>query len=530
MSIGETIKSLRTKKGMTQEELANALGVSSQAISKWETDKSMPDVSLLMPLSRELGVGVDDLLGGDRYKKFNDEFQKQLPLGPKATLLVSEAALKEFPNDFTFLYRRACDELFFWEDTQQMHYLHSATNHFCELVNKFPDKEPAKSMYSLALSALGQKEKALELAYKCEDRDSLLKRILEGEELLVHKQRTLNKEFWSFYRSLISYNTEESLNTARELLNIMYDSDEYMKSDWLIDFHLAELYLKQGDNVKFACHLEKSYELAKKRRELRHADMFNYSYNYKSELFNKLSIEYPEDMRQFYLADRECFASDSVYDLKKRIVQENIKVVDIRLRTFADYKFFYIYFAHHKDPNLIDAGMRWDLPEDEWMFIVDQQKNPDYEYRGFMFNAQLAYAEKLYNEKKLTGYLAFIDSFVSVGFCNAGDREKYRKTGFNVVIEHSEIPEGARVMTIEHITVSSLFKFCGIEESFIDRVVSDARDNGYEYIESCLDEDGIYMTHEMYQSLHDLYISRGFEVSKQFTIGGRIYVMFQKKL
>ena len=60
-SIGEKIREYRLKKGMTQDALAAELHVSSQAVSKWETGQTMPDISLLLPLSRVLKIGVNEL-------------------------------------------------------------------------------------------------------------------------------------------------------------------------------------------------------------------------------------------------------------------------------------------------------------------------------------------------------------------------------------------------------------------------------------------------------------------------------------
>lgn len=62
MKIGLKITELRKKKGMTQEQLAAALGVSAPAVSKWETGNSYPDITLLCPLARVLGTDVDSLL------------------------------------------------------------------------------------------------------------------------------------------------------------------------------------------------------------------------------------------------------------------------------------------------------------------------------------------------------------------------------------------------------------------------------------------------------------------------------------
>ena len=64
MTIGKRIAHLRKEKGLTQEELAGHMGVSPQAVSKWENDQTCPDISALPKLAKLLGVSVDELLEG----------------------------------------------------------------------------------------------------------------------------------------------------------------------------------------------------------------------------------------------------------------------------------------------------------------------------------------------------------------------------------------------------------------------------------------------------------------------------------
>lgn len=63
-TIGKRISFHRKRLGLTQEQLAQRLGVSAQAVSKWENDQSCPDISLLPELAKIFGVTVDELLGG----------------------------------------------------------------------------------------------------------------------------------------------------------------------------------------------------------------------------------------------------------------------------------------------------------------------------------------------------------------------------------------------------------------------------------------------------------------------------------
>ena len=68
---GITIKKLREKRGMTQTDLAEQIGVSNKAISKWETGKGFPDLSLLQPLALALGVSVIELMNGQHIANKN---------------------------------------------------------------------------------------------------------------------------------------------------------------------------------------------------------------------------------------------------------------------------------------------------------------------------------------------------------------------------------------------------------------------------------------------------------------------------
>ncbi len=75
---GKFIAGERKRKGRTQKQLAEALGISDKTVSKWECGNGFPDVSLLLPLCGELGVSVNELLAGERvaeenYKKKAEE-------------------------------------------------------------------------------------------------------------------------------------------------------------------------------------------------------------------------------------------------------------------------------------------------------------------------------------------------------------------------------------------------------------------------------------------------------------------------
>ena len=62
MTIGESIRYHRKRLGLTQLALAERVGVSVQAISKWETNTGLPDITMAVPLARALGTTTDELL------------------------------------------------------------------------------------------------------------------------------------------------------------------------------------------------------------------------------------------------------------------------------------------------------------------------------------------------------------------------------------------------------------------------------------------------------------------------------------
>ena len=68
---GTTIKQLREARNMTQGSLAEKIGVSSKTISKWETAKGLPDISLLQPLAKALGISVIELMNGEKILNKN---------------------------------------------------------------------------------------------------------------------------------------------------------------------------------------------------------------------------------------------------------------------------------------------------------------------------------------------------------------------------------------------------------------------------------------------------------------------------
>lgn len=98
MSIGKVIRKYRKLRNMTQEEMAARLGVTAPAVNKWENENSCPDVTLLAPIARLLGITTDTLLS------FREELSKE-----EVVRIIQEmdAMLKEKPYDEAFQWAKA---------------------------------------------------------------------------------------------------------------------------------------------------------------------------------------------------------------------------------------------------------------------------------------------------------------------------------------------------------------------------------------------------------------------------------------
>ena len=92
--IGQFISEIRKEKNMNQQDLANLLGVTSKTISRWETGKYMPDLSLFTEISNVLDVSLNELFQGERIigKKNKDSIEIE------AKLEIKEKQYKELIN------------------------------------------------------------------------------------------------------------------------------------------------------------------------------------------------------------------------------------------------------------------------------------------------------------------------------------------------------------------------------------------------------------------------------------------------
>lgn len=114
MIIGNVIKKYRKNKGMTQEEMAARLGVTAPAVNKWEKGNALPDVALLAPIARLLGITTDELLSfkdeltDEEINRYLSEVQKDLESKDFYDVFLSvKKKIEEYPNCEKLIWQAA---------------------------------------------------------------------------------------------------------------------------------------------------------------------------------------------------------------------------------------------------------------------------------------------------------------------------------------------------------------------------------------------------------------------------------------
>lgn len=535
-SIGEKIREHRLKKGMTQDALAAELHVSSQAVSKWEKGQTMPDISLLLPLSRLLEIGVDDLLGGDRRAELERAWQKAVCLGEELSLLVAEDALKEFPDDETFLYRRACDEYFIATKEGKttggsLRYLREAEQHFWELHRKYPENDSYTAFLADVYVALGNKDRALDLLYTVKDKDYKDRKIakcLGGDEEAKYKQEKLNRSTTDLFYLLLSYNTRDSINAAYGLLDVMMKEGKALRGSLVSDLYVkdAYLYLDEGNVDAYAEKLTKAYEAL-----LSYMDLTREPVADPDPLFDHLEHK-REDAASLnaFLLDvwgSKKMAHPATLPLRRRVAEEQLHYYHLHKHEWLAYYQFckrYICKEGYQDFSVCFHTTEQEEREDMYYYATRRSHRA---IEG-MFEYFKNEVERLVGGGKMSGFLAGSMNNI-VAYCNCGAKEKY--TRLPVPEGYTEISGGAKIFSIAEILVADNIKNCGVEEKLLSTALAWAKKDGFTHAEAYLLERMIFPGDDLdFDALVALYQKLGFNVVYDVTEMGRRGYVLRKKL
>lgn len=280
MEFGTKIKNLRNKRGITQEALAKAMGVTPQTVSKWENDVTMPDVALLPELSVFFGVTIDDLFSLNAKKQMeridNRIYEAGLLSETEATQM--EETLREFAK--TAEHRAQALSLI-----AELH-LHQAEIHkrmAAELAREAMELEPDNRSYiSDYCNAMGSFipdwnfrnhhvliQELKDFVKRHPDNraasmwllDNLMadKRLKEAEAELLHLEQVDGAYRTVLYRALLA-----AAKGDKELEQQCYQELEENYADgeeaWLVQLALAERETERQNYEKAIAHYEKAME------------------------------------------------------------------------------------------------------------------------------------------------------------------------------------------------------------------------------------------------------------------------------
>ena len=151
---GERLKKLRIENKLSQDELAEKLGVSAQAVSKWERGKSTPDLAVIVPMAKLLRISTDRLLGNEGFRQDWDARWNQAMLAgdPAGAVKIAEEAQQELPEIRHFRYRQAEAEAQLARKTEdpeeKKRLLFAAEQKLRDIVKEYPEFETGTMFFA----------------------------------------------------------------------------------------------------------------------------------------------------------------------------------------------------------------------------------------------------------------------------------------------------------------------------------------------------------------------------------------------
>ena len=293
MTIGERIKYFRKENHLTQEQLADYLHVSYQAVSKWENGVSSPDLSLIAPLTDLFRISADELLGlsqrvrDERKAYFEAEyFEYWKKEDHEADHAIAKRAVEEYPSELKYWKWLGAVEYYIAfrrkEQTAFIEMMDASIKHNLMVwENSTDDALRSEALWTIicAYRYSGRISEARKYAERYPKRDSLsredaLALCLEGEELLSLRQKMLVEALENFCGKLGQFWLYETTADARAraavyaeksiIESIISDGNLLFFSWYLYRIHekLADFALTDGDADTAVMELKKAYQYA----------------------------------------------------------------------------------------------------------------------------------------------------------------------------------------------------------------------------------------------------------------------------
>ncbi len=242
-SLGATIKRIRIERSLTQEEVAMHLGVSFQAISKWERGEGYPDIEMLPGIADYFDISVDELLGvsakdkAEKYDSINSEWMCNNKKGcHRENVSLMREALKMFPNDALLLVQLSTSlEKLDGTSEEKQKYLRESIAVQEQILNYCDDCEVrGATLYNIcfAYDKIGERNKAIEQAKKLpnlyKSRENALVYFLSGEEKREVARSAIQPLAWAVKHHLTALAETENnpayLEKAKRITDILFDN------------------------------------------------------------------------------------------------------------------------------------------------------------------------------------------------------------------------------------------------------------------------------------------------------------------
>ncbi len=275
-NIGQRIKDLRKKNNLTQEKLADFLGVTYQSVSKWETGTSMPDIGIIVPLARVLQVSADELLGmkpieqDERKAYFDAEYFEFWKKDHEADLEIARQAVAEYPGDYRYIHWLASNEWYVgysdkYAGTEtETELIHASVKHHKIVLEHSTDPELRNSSICglmWAHIALKQYDEAKKYAQMYPEepgtsRDELLAYCLRGEEAVLLRKKIVKNTLLKLciaLSNLWEYVPEpdtEAMNAEETVIKTVISDGNYQHFHiilCLLERERAKIAIKNGE-------------------------------------------------------------------------------------------------------------------------------------------------------------------------------------------------------------------------------------------------------------------------------------------
>lgn len=334
-NIGNKIKELRRKHDMTQEKLADYLGVSYQSVSKWETGVTSPDLSLIVPLARLFKVTTDELFGvnceNERRTELDEIYENYWLKNHDEMYRIAIQAVAEFPGDYKYLQWLASMEYYvaFDEDYRNggsLDYFHTmlekSKKHYDMVLDGCTDTDIRQSALFgiiLVLKYQGKLQEAKKYTELCPEkqnysRDMLLELCTEGDELLTVRQRIVynkTKELLGALENIWFFESEKStygnaaLDVSESLISMIITDKNYYSFYWNLYFlyiERAKISMADNDYESAVKYLAQAKEHAAKRDSYNTNGKIRYTCtlldHVDDDLSSKLINTYIDDWKQ----------------------------------------------------------------------------------------------------------------------------------------------------------------------------------------------------------------------------------------